>query len=149
MFRNALSLNVAALVCAALSPFAALSATAAGVNATAQAAASAEGFSNSAAFNGGFGMGPAQQNQAISGSNRDANGNLVIVNGILSGSGSVSQQSGGSQSGTGVGGTSATAIGNNLNVTVTGTWNTVIVDSQQNNTGNQSANATLNGNLKF
>jgi holdfast attachment protein HfaA len=148
MRRTIVSYSITALTCGVLSLG---HASAAGTSAQAQATAQSEGYSNSAAFNGGMGMGPLQQNQAIVGSDRDANGNLLIVNGILSGTGSVSQQTGATQTTTssGVGTANATAIGNNLNVNVTGTWNTVIVNSQQTNTGNQNANASLNGNLKF
>ena len=39
----------------------------------------------------------------------------------------------------------ATAIGNNLNVTVQGNWNTVIIDSTQINNGDVTANVELNG----
>jgi holdfast attachment protein HfaA len=116
-----------------------------------QQAQAAEGMANSAQYNSGFGMAPGQENRPISGSNRDANGNLVIVNGIMSGAGTVSQQDAARQSGVagGTGGASATAIGNNLNVTVTGAWNTVIVDSKQTNNGDQNASASLNGKLNF
>jgi holdfast attachment protein HfaA len=142
----------AVLLCAPLAFAAgADSAAAAGLTVQSMAAAQAEGYSNSAAFNSGFGMAPGQENAPISGSERDANGNLVITNGVMSGAGSFSQQSGLTQTGAaaGAGTASATAIGNSLNVTVSGAWNTVIVNSQQTNTGNQSANASLNGNLKF
>jgi holdfast attachment protein HfaA len=143
----------AVLFCAPFMLFAgADGASAAGLTVQSQAAAQAEGYSNSAAFNGGFGMAPGQENAPISGSDRDANGNLVITNGVMSGAGSISQQTGLRQSGSGGASgssASATAIGNSLNVTVSGSWNTVIVDSNQTNTGNQSANASLNGNLKF
>jgi holdfast attachment protein HfaA len=123
------------------------------VTITSQAAAQSEGYANSAVFNSGFGMSPGQENAPITGSNRDANGNLVIVNGVMNGAGSVSQQDGVQQSstggGSGAGGATATAVGNSLNVTVTGTWNTVIVDSKQTNNGNQKADASLNGSLNF
>ncbi len=144
-----LILGAAASLAAALSVT--FGAHAAPVSMTAQAAQQAEGFANSAIYNSGFGSsGPAAENHLTASSNRDANGNLLIVNGVMSGAGSVSQQDGMRQTGTpGGAGASATAIGNSLNVQVTGTWNTVIVDSTQTNNGNQSASAALNGKLKF
>jgi holdfast attachment protein HfaA len=126
------------------------SAMAAAVTMQAQAAQQAEGFANSAAYNGGFGRVSGQENHLTTSSNRDPNGNMLIVNGIMTGAGSVNQQDGLNQSGaSGIGGASATAVGNSLNVTVTGAWNTVIVDSTQINNGDQNASASLNGNLKF
>ena len=115
-----------------------------------QQAQQAEGFANSAIYNSGYGGSPGQENRPISGSMRDANGNLLIVNGIMTGASSFSQQEGLRQTGVGgPGGASATAIGNNLNVTVNGAWNNVIVNSQQTNNGDQKASASLNGQLKF
>lgn len=112
------------------------------------AAAASSGFSsNSAAFNGGFGLGSGGENRAVTGEIRDANGNLTIANGVMTGT-SVSRQDGMNQSGAGYG-ASAVAIGNSLNVNVIGNWNTVIIDSTQTNTGDQSASASLNGELEF
>lgn len=99
--------------------------------------------------------------RAATGSTRDANGNRLIVDGIIqSGTSSYSQSSAGvsssatsrvgSISGQGpsaIGG--ATAIGNNLNVVVQGNRNTVIINSTQTNTGNVSAGTVLNGTLVF
>jgi hypothetical protein len=141
MRRKTIFLSVTLPICGVLLSFAVTSAAA--VTAQSQAAAQAEGFANSAVYNAGMGMGPQQQNQPISGSDRDANGKLLLGNGVLSGSGSAGQQSGVSQSG--IGGANTTAIGNTLNLSVTESRNS----SQQSNAGNQNANASLNGNLKF
>lgn len=96
---------------------------------------------------------------SASGSTRDSNGNRLIVDGIIqSGASSYHQSSSGvssssattgrsSQGGSAIGG--ATAIGNNLNVVVQGNHNTVIVKSNQTNTGNISAGTVLNGTLVF
>lgn len=74
---------------------------------------------------------------------RDTAGNLVIVNGMLQPAG-----------GTGgladsplpvAGGQSATAVANQLTVLATGSWNTIIVDAVQTNTGDVTANAGLVG----
>ena len=112
-------------------------------------------YANSATYNGGFGSSMGQ-NQLGQTGNRDANGNLLIVNGLISQAGEVAQQEAAHQSTTGMGGVggsggvaTATAIGNNLNVQVSGRWNTVIVDSTQVNNGTQNAGAALNGQLTF
>ena len=67
------------------------------------------------------------------------------VNGVIASS-NYSQMSDVSSHNSG-GNASATAIGNSLNVQVQGTWNTVIVNSKQENNGDQTANASLNGKL--
>ena len=51
----------------------------------------------------------------------------------------------GSGSGAAIGG--STAIGNQLNVVVQGSWNTVIVNSNQTNNGDVTAGTALNGTL--
>lgn len=104
-------------------------------------ASSLGSFDNSASFNAQMG------NTAVDASLRDANGNLVVVNGVM-GQSNVNQVSGASQSGAGTG-AAATAIGNSLNVQVQGSWNTVIVNSTQKNSGDQNATASLNGQLKL
>ncbi|HEX3810817.1 MAG TPA: holdfast anchoring protein HfaA [Rhizomicrobium sp.] len=122
--------------------------------------ASAANLGDSSSYNTPFGMSSsAQQNQAIDPSLRDGNGNLQVVNGqfqssaFAQGFGMASASAGASSStgpnGTntsGVGyGSSATAIGNQLNVVTVGSGNTVIVDSRQTNNGNQTATTTVNG----
>jgi len=96
---------------------------------------------------------------------RDANGNLTVVDGVIqtgndnsvfgklstsgaldqfSGAGGVSTSSTGSAAGT------ATAIGNNLTVTVNGSYNTTIVNANQSNTGTVTATTTvLNGKVNL
>lgn len=117
-------------------------------------AVAAGSYSNSATYNGGYNMTSGHENTLGRAGNRDANGNLLIVNGLISQAGQVAQQEAMQTSSTGVGGAgggqaTATAIGNNLNVQVSGQWNTVIVNSKQTNTGSQSASAGLNGQLTF
>jgi holdfast attachment protein HfaA len=110
-------------------------------------------YANDSTYSTGFGMVPGQENVAPSGSTRDANGNRVIMNGVI-GSGNATTLQGHSQTGVGTQGqwgssAGATAIGNSLNVVVVGQWNTVIVDSTQVNNGDQNAEASLNGKLNF
>jgi holdfast attachment protein HfaA len=67
---------------------------------------------------------------------RDGAGNLVIVNGTLSPYGRAT--SGGSP---GSGGETALAIGNQITVDVGGSWNTIIIDAVQQNSGDITATA--------
>ena len=135
--------------------------------------AHAQQYDNSSDYSHPYGMAANSTNAPVTGSLRDSNGNLEVVNGqFLSsamtqqsgvqnmnpltggvfGSSSMSlgsSQSGSVMTGTGVGtqtstGT-ATAIGNSLNVITTGNNNTVVVTSRQTNNGNQTATSTTNG----
>lgn len=87
-----------------------------------------------------YGTTPGQENRPINGSTRDANGNRVIVNGEYVGS---AYSSGALNNGVGSGMTGAstnvTAVGNLLNVLVSGNNNTVIVNSEQENSGDTTA----------
>lgn len=122
------------------------------------ASAQSTGSAGAAQFQAGYGASRYTTAQASSGSTRDANGNRLIVNGIIqSGASAYSSATGGvsngyagagsSKNGTAIGG--ATATGNSLNVVVQGNRNTVIVNSTQNNTGNITAGTALNGTLNF
>ncbi|HEY5107804.1 MAG TPA: holdfast anchoring protein HfaA [Caulobacteraceae bacterium] len=99
---------------------------------------------NSAAYNAGYGRYAGQENQPVDVGIRDANGNLVIVDGLIQtgeiGAYAQAQAGGAIDTFAGVGASgSSTAIGNNLNVVTQGNDNTVIVSSSQTNTGNVSA----------
>ena len=109
-------------------------------------------------FYAGYGGSRYTTARPVSGSTRDANGNRLIVDGLIqSGASSYSSQSGGVASayagagsngyGTAIGG--STAIGNNLNVVVQGNNNVVIVNSRQVNNGNVNAGTSLNGTLRL
>ena len=87
-------------------------------------------------------------------STRDANGNLVVTDGVVSsagvgsvfastGVGSATSSSGSTAVGT------ASAIGNNLSVNVSGNYNTVVVNSSQVNNGAVSATTVLNGKVNL
>ncbi|HEY1612533.1 MAG TPA: holdfast anchoring protein HfaA [Rhizomicrobium sp.] len=122
---------------------------------------------NASSYNSPYGMSQAQENAPADASLRDANGNLTVVDGVFTSS-TMSQQTGVQQSsvlgaaalgasmgtgqaltGAGFGGQTtigqATAIGNSLNVVTVGTGNTVIVNSDQTNNGNQTATVSQNG----
>jgi holdfast attachment protein HfaA len=113
-------------------------------------AAAMNGVSNSASYNAGVGTVSGMENHPADGQLRDENGNLLVVDGLIQDGSQYSRQTGVHQSGAGYGtNTGATAIGNNLNVTVVGSWNTVIVDSEQVNNGDQNAEVQLNGDLNL
>ena len=103
---------------------------------------------SSASYNAGYGRTAGQENQPVNVQISDANGNTVVENGLIrnSASGSVfaSTSAGVETSYSGAGGT-ASAIGNNLSVVVEGSYNTVIVNSTQTNTGAVTATTTVNG----
>lgn len=94
-----------------------------------------------------YGTTAGQENQPMTGSTRDANGNRVIVNGMYADSTYSSSDGltyGVSRGMTGAS-TNASAIGNSLNVIVAGNYNTVIVTANQENSGDQTV--VLNGGL--
>ena len=125
------------------------------------AVAQSNGSSGAGQFQAGYGGSRYTTARPVTGATRDANGNRLIVNGIIqSGASSYSSQSGGVGSayagagvnGSGEGGTAiggASAVGNSLNVVVQGNRNTVIVNSNQVNNGDINAGTTLNGTLKL
>lgn len=124
------------------------------------AAAQSAGSSSMGAYQAGYGASRYTTARPQTGSTRDANGNRLIVDGIIqSGASSYSSATGGvsssyagaggvgSNGGTAIGG--STAIGNSLNVVVQGNHNTVIVNSTQVNNGNVTAGTSLNGQLRL
>jgi len=119
------------------------------------ALAQTAGSGGLAPFHNGYDGARQSVSTAQSGSTRDQNGNRLIVDGLIqAGASAYSRQSGGvSQTYSGTGGSQgtaiagSTAIGNNLNVVVQGSHNTVIVNSRQTNTGNVSARTDLTGTL--
>lgn len=130
--------------------------TAGSVAAASTASAQATGSAGAASFQAGYGASRYTTAQNATGSTRDANGNRLVVNGIIqAGASSYSSATAGvasSYAGAGsnagsVG--SATAIGNNLNVVIQGNRNTVVVNSTQTNTGNVTAGTALNGTLNL
>jgi holdfast attachment protein HfaA len=108
---------------------------------------------NSASFNAGYGRYSGEENQPVNVGLTDANGNLINENGLFQASsssifaGSTARLSGAADSFSGAGSSagSASAIGNDLNVVVEGNDNTVIVRSEQTNTGTVTATTTTNG----
>ncbi|MEQ8557118.1 MAG: holdfast anchoring protein HfaA [Henriciella sp.] len=126
-----------------LGGLAALTAVAVTPPANAQAASSVSEFERPY----GFGYGQEQQPYSASGG-RDANGNRVIINGLIEGGTGLGTSLytgwGQTDGASGMIGT-GTAIGNQLNVITNGNYNTVIIDSTQINNGNQDV--VLNGEL--
>lgn len=121
------------------------------------AMAQSAGSSGMGNYQAGYGGSRYTTARPQTGSTRDANGNRLIVDGIIqSGASAYSSVSGGVSSsysgaggngGTSIGG--STAIGNSLNVVVQGNHNTVIVNSTQINNGNVTAGTSLNGTLRL
>ncbi|WP_312162887.1 holdfast anchoring protein HfaA [Phenylobacterium sp.] len=137
----------------AAAPFTALRGLAFATLASLLAVASAHAQSmtaNSADFNAGYGRRAGSENHPVNVSTRDANGNRVIVDGIIQTGDDQSSFAFGSGAGeaySGVGslGGGSTAIGNSLVVVTQGNYNTVIVNSTQTNNGNVSAGSSLSG----
>ncbi|NWG46658.1 MAG: holdfast anchoring protein HfaA [Alphaproteobacteria bacterium] len=101
-------------------------------------------------FNTPFGFRPGETEQPIEGGTRDENGNRLIVNGRIMSSSSYAHSSLVTDyPASGVGAGSATAIGNNLTVITDGSYNTVVINSNQVNNGDQEANVVLNGSLNL
>lgn len=103
---------------------------------------------NSADFNAGYGRYAGSENQPVDVSTRDANGNRVIVDGVIlrgEDQSSFSRSWGSADAYSGVGASSggASAIGNNLVVVTQGNYNTVIVNSTQINNGDVIANGQV------
>ena len=108
------------------------------------------------AFKAGYGgTGISGFEQPVNVSTRDANGNLVVTDGVIQAGSDNSVFShlsvgGASDTYSGAGALgSATAVGNSLNVNVSGNYNTVVVNSTQTNTGNISATTVLNGKVNL
>lgn len=125
--------------------------------APAVASAQSAGSSTMGSYQAGYGGSRYATARPQTGSTRDANGNRLIVNGVIqAGASAYSSASGGvSSSFTGAGNSGgaaiggSTAIGNNLNVVVQGNHNTVIVNSSQVNNGAINAGTSLNGTLRL
>ncbi len=98
-----------------------------------------------------YGANPGDENRPAGSGMRDANGNLIMVNGKTAASpfysASPDALTFGVMRGTTGASTNATAVGNLLTVNVTGNYNTVIVNSNQTNNGTQSV--ILNGGVKL
>jgi holdfast attachment protein HfaA len=121
---------------------------------------SAPAFSQSVSdFQRPWGTSNAQNSEPYRAGTRDANGNRVVLNGVLqtgvgvqaqmAGTGGVGNAptqtgQGGGQTGMSATGrnSSALAVGNQLNVVVQGNYNTVIVNSTQTNNGNVTATSS-------
>jgi len=110
-------------------------------------AATAEALTASS-LNAGYGRVMGQEARPIETSTRDANGNRVIVNGLLT---EPTGLAGGLGPGLGDASTSfgklgqidVSAVANQINIVAAGSWNTIIVDATQTNSGAVQANAAL------
>jgi holdfast attachment protein HfaA len=126
-----------------------LSAAALGVAAILAAAPahaqSRAGYANE--FSRPYGINPGDESRPYDARTRDLNGNRVIIDGRMVTGDDLSSLPLGlynsSNTGMGFSGTGA-AIGNQLNVNTSGSFNTVVVNSTQINNGNQTVNI-ING----
>jgi holdfast attachment protein HfaA len=124
--------------------------------ALAGAAQAQSASSTLSAYKAGYGgTGLSGFESPVNVSTRDANGNLVITDGVIQAGSDNSIFShvtvgGASDTYSGAGALgSATAIGNNLSVNVSGNNNMVIVNATQTNTGSISATTVLNGKVNL
>lgn len=86
-----------------------------------------------------YGVAPGDEDQPIDAGTRDANGNRLIVNGRIMETTSLSGGVGESDDVFNQSIAASSAVGNQLNVITNGSFNTVIVDSTQNNSGDITA----------
>ena len=123
--------------------------------ACASAAQAQSSSSTLSQFRQGYSGGLSGFEGAVNVSLRDANGNLVITDGVTQVGSDQSVfaktgSSGASDAFAGAGAVGgASAIGNNLSVSVSGNYNTVVVNSTQTNNGNVSATTVLNGKVNL
>lgn len=104
-------------------------------------AQSRAGYANE--FSRPYGLDPGDQNTPYDARTRDLNGNRVIIDGRIVVGDDLSSLPLGlyNSNGSGMGFSgNGTAIGNQLNVNTSGSFNTVIVNSSQINNGNQTVN---------
>ena len=141
---------------AAVALAAALASTVATTLACAGAAAAQSASSTLSQFKAGYGgTGLSGFEQPVNVTTRDANGNLLITDGVIQVGSDLSifshlQVGGASDSYAGVGAIGgATAIGNSLSVNVSGADNTVVVNANQTNTGAITAATVLNGKVNL
>lgn len=116
--------------------------------------------SSVAQMEAGYGGARRTLSTAFNPSTRDANNNRVIMNGVIQdgqGGSQINVNANGQTSGAdffrsgadsftaGALTASSTAIGNQINVNVTGSWNTVVLDSTQINNAPINATTTVTG----
>jgi holdfast attachment protein HfaA len=103
-----------------------------------------------ATYEAGYANGRQMEGRTYAPSSQTRDGNRLIVNGIIQSDSSSYFESDGSNGSAGTSGAdyfstgaasqTSTAIGNLLTVSVVGSWNTVIVNSSQSNSGTVTAN---------
>ena len=103
-----------------------------------------------ATYEAGYANGRQMEGRTYAPSSQTRDGNRLIVNGIIQSDSSSYFESDGSNGSPGTSGAdyfstgaasqTSTAIGNLLTVSVVGSWNTVIVNSSQSNSGTVTAN---------
>lgn len=117
------------------------------------AAPAAAQVRSAAQIESGYGSSADVMDKAFDPSTRDERGNRIILDGVIqsgSGNSAVSLNGEGTLAGaeyfqSGATSMTATAIGNLVNIDVSGNWNTIVLNSSQVNNGSQTASAVLNG----
>lgn len=118
-------------------------------------AAAAQSSTSGSGFNAGYGGGLSQTANPVNVSRAyDAGGNHVVVDGVTQTGSDQSvfysrQTSGAGDTYAGAGALGGTAIGNNLQVQVSGNNNTVVVNSTQTNNAPVTATTVLNGQVNL
>lgn len=108
---------------------------------------------SAAQIEAGYGSSAAVMDKAFNPSTRDERGNRIILDGVIqsgAGNSAVMLNGEGALAGaeyfqSGATTMSASAIGNLVNIDVSGNWNTIVLNSNQVNNGDQTASAVLNG----
>ena len=107
---------------------------------------------SSKGLDGGFGNARSMVSGTINPSTRDANNNRIVQDGLIQTGQGGSQffpnslMGGAANAQSGVGSITNYAVGNLINVQVTGSWNTVVLNSTQINNGAVTAITSINGN---
>lgn len=132
-----------------LTLIAALSLTATVANA--QSLSGAGLAASSKGLEGGYGGARSMVSGTINPSTRDANNNRIVQDGLIQTGQGGSQFfpnsliGGAANAQSGVGSITNYAVGNLINVQVTGSWNTVVLNSTQINNGAVTAITSING----
>lgn len=132
-----------------------LGAAALAIAAASAGAAQAQSSGSGSQFNSGYGLSSGQMSNPINVSRAyDTSGNHVVVDGVTQTGSDQSvfytrRTGGAGDSYSGAGGLGGVAIGNNLQVSVVGNNNTVVVNSTQTNNAAVTATTVLNGQVNL
>jgi hypothetical protein len=112
--------------------------------------ACAQSVSNGGNFNAGYGRVAGQENQPANPQLRDANGNLLIIDGVIqhgAGATTLAMAGAAGQASGAATGQAQTSFGDHLVVMTQGNWKTVIVGAPVANSETFSSTGDLNGKI--